>query len=414
MTGLNKLAFAIEYGQPKMVFSGAINPESKILINRNIIDRAKKIAPFLTFDSDPYPIVQDDKIMWVVDAYTTSDKYPFSEPYNGINYIRNSVKITVDAYTGDINFYVADDKDPIIKTYSKIFKDLFKPLSELPDGVSKHFRYPQDMFSLQTEVLAKYHINDAIKLFTEEDLWDVSGKPAKVEGTEGEDAKEAKRVELLYLMTKLHGEENIEMMLMEYFNMKGKQNMVSLLGARMDGENYGELVMYKFPQQRAIYSPDLFKNRMMQDPDISKEISLWAGKGSEVVYGDVVILPIEDSLLYMNTIYLKAEAANGMPEMKRVVLSNGNEIVIEENVEKALSKLFGYSAGIDSGDESIEGETDENINNNGDFKEAAELFNSAIEAQREGKWALYGEIIDELGKFLNSNKVELEANSPTE
>ena len=414
MTGLNKLAFAIEYGQPKMVFSGAINPESKILINRNIIDRAKKIAPFLTFDSDPYPIVQDDKIMWVVDAYTTSDKYPFSEPYNGINYIRNSVKITVDAYTGDINFYVADDKDPIIKTYSKIFKDLFKPLSELPDGVSKHFRYPQDMFSLQTEVLAKYHINDAIKLFTEEDLWDVSGKPAKVEGTEGEDAKEAKRVELLYLMTKLHGEENIEMMLMEYFNMKGKQNMVSLLGARMDGENYGELVMYKFPQQRAIYSPDLFKNRMMQDPDISKEISLWAGKGSEVVYGDVVILPIEDSLLYMNTIYLKAEAANGMPEMKRVVLSNGNEIVIEENVEKALSKLFGYSAGIDSGDESIEGETDENINNNGDFKEAAELFNSAIEAQREGKWALYGEIIDELGKFLNGNKVEVEANSPTE
>uniref|UniRef100_UPI00260B123A UPF0182 family protein n=1 Tax=uncultured Clostridium sp. TaxID=59620 RepID=UPI00260B123A len=414
MTALNKLAFAIEYGQPKMVFSGAINPESKILINRNIIDRAKKIAPFLTFDSDPYPIVQDDKIMWVVDAYTTSDKYPFSEPYNGINYIRNSVKITVDAYTGDINFYVADDKDPIIKTYSKIFKDLFKPLSELPDGVSKHFRYPQDMFSLQTEVLAKYHINDAIKLFTEEDLWDVSGKPAKVEGTEGEDAKEAKRVELLYLMTKLHGEENIEMMLMEYFNMKGKQNMVSLLGARMDGENYGELVMYKFPQQRAIYSPGLFKNRMMQDPDISKEISLWAGKGSEVVYGDVVILPIEDSLLYMNTIYLKAEAANGMPEMKRVVLSNGNEIVIEENVEKALSKLFGYSAGADSGDESIEGETDENINNNGDFKEAAELFNSAIEAQREGKWALYGEIIDELGKFLNSNKVELEANSPTE
>lgn len=415
MTGLNRLAFAIQYGQPKIVFSGAINSESKILINRDIIDRARKIAPFLTFDSDPYPVVNDDKVMWIIDAYTTSDKYPFSEPYGGINYIRNSVKITVDAYTGEINFYVVDENDPIIKTYSKIFKDLFKPLSELPDGISPHFRYPQDMFSLQTEVLAKYHVNDAIKLFTEEDLWDVSGKPAKKEG-ESEEEIVNKKTELLYLMTRLHGEENAELVLMEYFNMKGKQNMVSLLGARMDGDNYGDLIMYKFPQQRAIYSPDLFKNRMMQDPDISKEISLWAGKGSEVVYGDIVILPIEDSLLYMNTIYLKAEAANGMPEMKRVVLSNGDEIVIEENVEKALSKLFGYS--INGG----ENTTDEGGTVappvSGDFSDAANLFNSAIEAQKEGNWALYGEIINQLGELLNSggnqNTEEVETNTETE
>ncbi|MGL4762582.1 MAG: UPF0182 family protein [Sarcina sp.] len=408
MNGLNKLAFAIEYGQPKMVFSGAIKDDSKILINRNIVERAKKIAPFLTYDSDPYPVVYDDRIVWVIDAYTTSDKYPFSEPYNGINYIRNSVKITVDAYTGDINFYVADESDPIIKTYSNVFKGLFKPMAEMPKEIKEHFRYPQDMFNLQTEVLAKYHINDAMKLFTQEDLWDVSGRKLGEEVSEGENQKSAnKEVELLYLMSRLHGEENLEMMLFEYFNMKGKQNMVSLLGARMDGDNYGELIMYKFPQQRAIYSPDLFKNRMMQDPDISKEISLWAGKGSEVVYGDIVILPIEDSLLYMNTIYLKAEAANGIPEMKRVVLSNGDKIVIAENVEKALEKLFDYSAKPSEGtDEEVtkpsEGDKPDVGTGKGDFGDAASLFNEAIEAQKSGDWAKYGELINELGNMLNS------------
>lgn len=414
MNLLNKLVFALEYNQPKIIFSGAINKNSKILINRNIIDRAKTIVPFLTFDGDPYPIIHDDKILWVLDAYTTSNKYPFSEPYKGINYIRNSVKVTIDAYNGDINFYLADDKDPIIKTYSKIFKDLFKPMSELPEGIKEHFRYPQDMFNLQTEVLAKYHINDAIKLFTKEDLWDVSGKNVTTqnENTQVESAEQIKRkTELLYLMTRLHGEENIELVLFEYFNMRGKQNMVSLLGARMDGDNYGELVMYKFPQQRAIYSPDLFKNRMMQDPEISKEISLWAGKGSEVVYGDIVILPIEDSLLYMNTIYLKAEAANGMPEMKRVVLSNGDEIVIAENVEKALEKLFGYSSKFEGNNTSTENENSENANTSegiisGSFKDAAKVFNEAVEAQKSGDWAKYGELINKLGEILNNEQVE--------
>jgi hypothetical protein len=407
MNQLNKLAFAIAYSQPKMIFSGAINDDSRILINRNILDRAKKIAPFLTYDSDPYPVVYEDRIVWVIDAYTTSNKYPFSEPYKDINYIRNSVKITVDAYSGDINFYVTDEGDPIIKTYSKIFEGLFKPMSEMPKEIQSHFRYPQDMFNLQTEVLAKYHVNDAMKLFTQEDLWDVSGRKIGEEVSAGDGQENtSKEVELLYLMSRLHGEENLEMMLFEYFNMKGKQNMVSLLGARMDGDSYGDLIMYKFPQQRAVYSPDLFKNRMMQDPDISKEISLWAGKGSEVVYGDVVILPIEDSLLYMNTIYLKAEAANGIPEMKRVVLSNGDKIVIEENVEKALEKLFDYSGKDEEknpeGEKPEEGDKIDPESGGESFGEAANLFNEAIEAQKSGDWAKYGELINKLGDMLNN------------
>ena len=254
-------------------------------------------------------------------------------------------------------------------------------------------------------ILKQYHTNDPIKLFTQEDLWDVSSdilNPHK----DSKEAKEEIPVEVLYLMSKAHGGENLEMMLFEYFNMSGKQNMVSLLGARMDKGNYGKLIMYKFPQQRAIYSPYLFKNRMLQDPNISKEISLWEGKGSEVVYGDIIIVPIENSLLYLNTIYLKASTEHSMPEMKRVVMSNGDKIVIETSVDKALEKLFNYNNDSKTDNEAIDKEDkDAVIEANGsssDIKQAAELFNKAIEAQKNGDWATYGEYINELGEVLNS------------
>lgn len=394
MNFFNRVLFSLYEKQPKILFSGSINSNSKILINKNIKDRASKIAPFLRYDEDAYMVINNGKLLWVIDAYTVSDKYPFSEPYDGINYLRNSVKVTVDAYTGEVNFYIIDESDPIIKTYDKIFIELFKSKDELPEGIFEHFRYPQEIFRLQSKVLAKYHIDDSIKLFTQEDLWDVSSdilSPVK----EGEDDKIP--VEPLYLMTRLPGEKDSEMMLFEYFNMKGKQNMVSLLGARMDGHNYGKLIMYKFPQQKAIYSPYLFKNRMLQDPEISKEISLWAGKGSSVIYGDIVIVPIEKSLLYMNTIYLKAESNQSMPEMKRVILSNGDEIVIEENVEKALANLFDYNQ-VDEGNVT-EDESDEKSPKS--IKEASILYEKAIEAQRNGDWAAYGDYINKLGEMIN-------------
>ena len=319
---------------------------------------------------------------------------------------------------------MADESDPIIQSYSKIYKGLFKPVSEMPEDLKEHFRYPQNLFELQSKVLTKYHVDDPIKLFTEEDLWDRSlelvkngGEALSEEGKNGEsvftNTTEGYTDEIsnegLYLMTKLPGEENIEMMLLDYFNMKGKQGMVALLGARMDGDNYGDLVMYKFPPQRTIYSPILFKNRIQQDPNISKEISLWAGKGSEVIYGDIIIVPIEDSLLYLNTIYLKAASENSMPEMKRVILSNGDKIVIEENVEKALEKLFNYTSSEGDGIDS-EGSTNEgtDVIPSGGVKEAADLFNKATEAQKNGDWAAYGEYINKLGDILNNLSKEAE------
>ncbi len=418
MTPFNRVLFSIYEKNPKILMSSSITSESRIILNRNIVKRVQEIAPFLTYDSDPYIVVHDGRLVWMMDAYTSTDKYPFSEPHEGVNYIRNSVKVVIDAFNGNVDFYVTDENDPIINCYLKIYKGLFKPLSEMPEDLKEHFRYPQDLFELQSKVLTKYHVDDPIKLFTEEDLWDRSLEVVKHGGenlSQGDEVKEESILnkakenknneaenEGLYLMTKLPDEENVEMMLLDYFNMRGKQSMVALLGARMDGDNYGELVMYKFPPQRTIYSPILFKNRIQQDPNISKEISLWAGKGSEVIYGDIIIVPIEDSLLYLNTIYLKANSENSMPEMKRVILSNGDKIVIEENIEKALLKLFNYN----SFEENKNSNKDETSNteitsDNSGVKEAADLFNKAIEAQKNGDWATYGEFINKLGDVLN-------------
>lgn len=418
MTPFNRVLFSIYERNPKILMSSSITSESRIILNRNIVKRVQEIAPFLTYDSDPYIVVHDGRLVWMMNAYTSTDKYPFSEPHEGVNYIRNSVKVVVDAFNGNVDFYVTDENDPIINCYLKIYKGLFKPLSEMPEDLKEHFRYPQDLFELQSKVLTKYHVDDPIKLFTEEDLWDRSldvvkhGGENLSQGDEGKEesilnkAKENKNNEAenegLYLMTKLPDEENVEMMLLDYFNMRGKQSMVALLGARMDGDNYGELVMYKFPPQRTIYSPILFKNRIQQDPNISKEISLWAGKGSEVIYGDIIIVPIEDSLLYLNTIYLKANSENSMPEMKRVILSNGDKIVIEENIEKALLKLFNYNS-FEENKNSNKDETPktETTSDKSGVKEAADLFNKAIEAQKNGDWATYGEFINKLGDVLN-------------
>lgn len=387
----NRGLLAIYEKNAKILFSGSINNDSKVILNKNIKERVKKIAPFLEYDRDPYLVIDEGKLVWIMDAYTVSDKYPFSEPaaYNeaNINYIRNSVKVVIDAYNGDTNFYIVDKNDPMVMSYSKIFKGLFKDIEEMPQELKKHFRYPQDIFSVQTNVLKKYHTNDPIKLFTQEDLWDISSEIDK------NDSDEIDK-ESLYLMTRLPGEKNLEMMLMEYFNMSGKQSMVALLGARMDEKHYGEMVLYKFPPQRTIYSPYLFKNRILQDPNISKEISLWEGKGSQVVYGDIIIVPIENSLLYLDTIYLKATTENSMPEMKRVILSNGDKIVIEENIEKALEKLFDYK------DENKTEKGEQNTDNQINIKKASELYNKAIEAQKNGDWATYGSYINELGKLL--------------
>lgn len=385
----NRILFAINEKNMKFLLSQDINSNSKILINRNIVKRVKKIAPFLEYDVDPYVVINNGRLYWVIDGYTTSNKYPFAEPHNNINYIRNSVKVTVDAFNGDTNFYIVDKNDPIINSYNKIFKDLFKDYDKIPKEITEHFRYPEGLFNIQCSVLGKYHMTDPQIFFNGEDLWDVAKNQKKVEGKTNQN-------EASYIITRLPEENKEEMVLFEYFNMRDKENMVALIGARMDGDNYGKLVMYKFPPQKTIYSPYLFKNKFNQDPNISKEISLWNTDGSRVEYGDTVIVPIKNSLLYIEPVYLIAQGKNSIPEMKRVIVSYGEKTVIAENIDKALESIFSTTTTKPTeNDTTIPSGSTERI------KYAKDIYEKALEAQKNGDWAKYGEYIKQLGEVLN-------------
>lgn len=414
MTPFNRLLFALSEGNSRILFSQDITSDSKMILNKNIMERVQKIAPFLKYDSDPYVVVDNGRLYWIIDAYTTSDKYPYSQPKNGINYIRNSIKVVVDAYNGNTDFYITDKTDPIAQSYSKIFKGLFKDGDKMPQGLKEHFRYPEELFEIQCNVLEKYHMTNPTNFFTQDDLWKISSSLTNTVGSstvQQESANNAqknqgktnKAKESLYLMTKLPGEDKPEMVLCEYFNVQGKQNMVSMLGARMDGDNYGKLVMYKFPQQKTIYSPTLFNNKILQDKDLTKEIKLWEGKGSKVVDGDIIIVPVSDSLLYLKTLYLKANSDNAIPEVKKIILSDGNRIVSGDNVSDALEKLFNYKT--EENKESNDSNKEENTSNKKlditDAKKAKELYDNAMEAQKSGDWAKYGEYIKELGDLID-------------
>jgi uncharacterized membrane protein (UPF0182 family) len=386
---INRILFAINKRNFNFIVSNSINSNSKIIINRNILNRVKKIAPFLTYDNDPYAVVYNGRIYWVIDAYTTSNRYPFSEPINHINYIRNSVKVVIDAFNGDINFYQIDKSDPIANSYNKIFKGLFKDINSVPKGIREHFRYPEDLFNMQCNILGKYHVTDPNVFYNGEDLWSISENQKNIEGKKSTN-------ESSYIIMKLPGEKKEEAVLTEYFNMKNKENMVGIFAARMDGDNYGKLVMYRLPTEKTIYSPYLFKQKINQNPDISKEIALWNTQGSQVQFGDTSIIPINNSLLYVEPLYLRAQGKNSIPEVKRVILSSGEDFIMAPDMESALKKLFNNSTG----------ETSNNIqsisNNDERLKQAKDIYDKAIEAQRNGDWNKYGEYIKELGNTLEN------------
>lgn len=398
---LNRIMFSINKGDMNFLVSSAITSDSKILINRNVIDRVKKIAPFLTYDNDPYSVIYNGKIYWILDAYTTSDRYPFSEPVNNINYIRNSVKVVVDSYNGNVDFYQVDKNDPIINSYSKIFKGLFKDGDSAPKEIREHFKYPEDLFNTQCQVLSKYHVTDAAVLYNGTDLWNVSQK----QNNQATEAGDKSINNSSYVVMKLPNEKSEEMVLMQYFNMKDRDNMVAIFGARMDGDNYGKLQLYRLPTDKTIYSPYLFKQNINQDPNISKEISLWNTQGSQVQYGDTSIIPINNSLLYVEPLYLRAQGKNSIPEVKKIILSCGNKIVMGDDMASALKLLFNY------GEENTENVP--NTNNTAGttgtvntslssekVKEAQDLYNKALDAQKNGDWSKYGDYIKQLGDTL--------------
>lgn len=396
MNYLNRIIFAIKEQNSKFLLSQDITNESKILLHRNIVERVNKIAPFLRYDKDPYVVISNDRLYWIMDAYTISNKFPFAQPREDINYIRNSVKVVIDAYDGTTNFYITDDTDPIVATYAKIFPKLFKDLSTLSEDIKSHFKYPQDLFAIQSEMLSKYHVDDAGVFYNGDDVWSIASDVATIEGDET-------KSEASYVTTKLAGEDKEEMVILEYFNTKGRDNMVGMFGVRMDGDNYGKMFLYKFPTGGTVYSPMLFKQKINQDPEISKQLSLWDTKGSEVQFGEVLIIPIGNSLLYVEPLYLRAAGENSIPEMKNVIVGYGDKLVLEKDISTAITKMFNLKVeenNTSNNAGTVNNSQQENVSLDS-LGKLKEVYTKAIESQKNGDWSKYGEYISELGKLID-------------
>jgi uncharacterized protein len=391
-SALKKMVFAEYFGSLKMLLSSYITPDSRVLFRRNITRRVRAVMPFLVLDSDPYMVISEDgRLFWIYDAYTVSRRFPYSQSFSGINYIRNSVKVTIDAYDGSMKFYIADENDPVIRTISNIFPGILRPVSEMPQDLRKHIRYPEDIFSVQTAVYTTYHMQDPQTFYNKEDQWEIP-----VMGGAG--ARE--QMEPYYTIMKLPEEKKEEFILMLPFNPKKKDNLSAWMAARSDGQYYGKLVVYRFPKDRLVYGPKQIVARINQETEISQQVSLWNQRGSQVIQGTLLIIPIENSLIYVQPLYLRAETGK-IPELKRVIVAFENRIAMDETLDGALAKIFGQSglteaevetpAGGPSG-----GAPEENLS-----AQAKDHFDRAVRAQREGDWALYGEEIRKLGEVIS-------------
>ena len=417
---LPRAAFALRFRDANLLLSGAIRPESELLYRRGIRERVERIAPFLMQDGDPYMVVSEGQLFWMLDAYTHSSAYPYSQPRIwppeprpgetrprvAINYIRNSVKIVMNAYDGSLQFYVADGADPLIRTYQQIFPDLFVPLTDMPADLRQHIRYPEDLFRIQAERYSTFHMQDPTAFYNREDVWSIPQE--KVEAA-------TVPVEPYYVIMRLPGEDREEFLLMQPFAPLNRHNMVAWLAARSDEANYGKLLVYKYPKNKLVFGPLQVENRIDQDPIISPQFTLWSQSGSTVIRGNMLVIPIGDANLYVEPIYLKAEAGRtegGIPELRRVVVSTGNRVVMEATLDEALAKLFGGpiaapvaadGAGPASGQLSAGAQVQPGAAPGAGatqavspeaaalIRSAGERFARAQEALRAGDWARYGE-----------------------
>ncbi len=404
-----KVVFALRFGSYQLLLSDDIGPESRILFNRNIRERVRLLTPFLSFDQDPYMVVVDGRLYWILDAYTTSDQYPYSSAAGrGLNYIRNSVKFVVDAYHGTTTIYAADAADPILATYGRIFPGVFTPLDEMPPALRAHVRYPEDIFALQSSVFATYHMTQPAVFYNREDQWEI---PAL------DDGGETRPMLPYYTIMRLPGEPEPEFIQMLPFTPRRRDNLAAWLVARSDGEHYGRLRVFQFPKQKLVFGPRQVVARISQDQTIAPQITLWNQQGSEVIWGTLMVIPIEESLIYVRPLYLRASGGR-IPELTRVIAAYNNQIVMEPTLDEALVRLFEGNPSLPatpvSEDAALGAATEEPLAPGAGAPqpavgptslaalsaEAQQRYDSAMEAQRNGDWARYGEEIRRLGELL--------------
>jgi len=398
-TTLRKALFSLYYQSFDILLSDYVTEGSKIMFRRRVKERVAEIAPFLQMDRDPYLVVSEGRMLWMMDAYTVTDRYPYAEhfllPRKRINYIRNSVKVVMDAYHGTVDFYVSDAEDPLIQVYSRIFPNAFQPMSEMPEGLRQHVRYPVDFFDIQAAMYRAYHMTDPTVFYNKEDMWEA---PKELFGSKEQ------LMQSYYLIMKLPGEQEEEFILLVPFVPTNKDNMISWLAARCDPESYGRLVLYQFPKQKLIYGPSQIEARIDQTPEISEQMTLWSQAGSRVIRGNLLVIPVEDALMYVEAVYLQAESSQ-LPELKRVIVSYENAIAMEPTLDQALRKVFGSKRAMPalttSSGEAVEIAQDAVILGWQELaSEAQLLYVQAVEAQRSGDWSDYGAQIEALESTL--------------
>lgn len=389
---LRKIIFAHHFNDMNLLLSSYITDNSRIMIRRNIRERVGTIAPFLNLDRDPYLVISEGRMFWMQDAYTTSEYFPSAQPAPdlSINYIRNSVKIVIDAYNGTVDFYLVDSKDPIAATYQRIFPRLFKPLAAMPPDLQKHIRYPEDLFLIQARLYQTYHMKAADVFYNREDLWQFPRQPDSEGG--------ASPMVPYYIIMRLPGETQAEFFIMIPMVPSRRDNMIAWLAARCDAPDYGKLIVYEFPKEKLVYGPFQIEARIHQNTEISQQISLWNQMGSRVIRGNLLVIPIENSILYVSPLYLRAEQGH-LPELKRVIAAYGEHVVMKETLAEALSALFMETgtAPTTRSDAAKFPSAGPAVNR---AQEALDRYSQAMERLKSGDWAGFGKQMDTMRGLL--------------
>ena len=393
---MNKLVFSLYYKDYKMFFSGNVDDESKILINRNVMERVKLVAPFLTYEEDPQIVVSDNgEIKWVIDAYTTSTQYPYAQTFLGVNYIKNSIKAIVDAYTGDVKFYIIDDSDPLAQTYKKIYPELFTE-EKIPTELANHITTPEGLFKIQTEVYQRYHLNDAGQFYDQADVWRVANEKYQDDEV---------TVSPYFNIFTIEGEEKAELVLNMPYVLSDKHNMVAILMKRTDIEHYGEMVLYRIPKSDTVYGPMQIENKIDNDPDISREMTLWGQGGSTVIRGNLLVIPFKNSIFYVEPVYITSQNDASLPEVKRIIVAYKDEVVMAPTLEEALAQVIASSDGLNAGVITDEIETPNNadiptqddINDiSSEIQKVIDAYDAFRESSKNNNWAKMGEDLQKL------------------
>lgn len=388
---VRKLAFSINLGSLNLMISSALTPDSRVLIRRNVAQRVKALAPFLQYDGDPYIVIADGRLYWIIDAYSSSNRFPYSESTYGVSYIRNAVKVVVDAYNGDASFYIVDKSDPLTQSYAAIFPALFRSFDDMPDALKQHIRYPEELFRIQNRMYGVYHMKDPQVFYNKEDVWQTPNEIYDREQVE---------MEPYYIILKLPEGKKEGFFLIRPLIPRGKDNMIAWMAASSDPERYGTLEVFKLSKQELTYGPMQIEARINQDTDISQLFTLWGQQGSQVIRGNMIVIPIEHSFLYIEPVYLKASAGGALPQLKRVVVAYEDKLTMQPTLDEALQVLFKTpSSGKPQGQE--EGRMPSGTLAER-FAQASRLYDEAQAALQQGDFAAYAQKIGELGRILKS------------